>query len=310
MVSTRASLAYTSAALTSFAAHTELGPADRFVLIDNDRSFSAVLPPRFELQVNATPLGFAANFNSLIQVALAAKADLYLLNNDLIFTAGWSEPLASDIPAILSPLSNREVQYAHSVVVPKTGHVAELTVFAMQFSLAEYLGKEAAFASVIDAHRRMCSGYQSVYVAPFFCAKIPNCILAEVGVLDEQYGRGGGEDFDYCLRTHLAGFTVAYALNSFVLHFGGKSSWSGVETSEEQLVRECKFRDLFRKKWGDELFQLILREDSSMLELTPDVVEQNRSGQLASVIRSLLGTRTVSLAIPCNAAMNADRIEQ
>lgn len=299
MVSTRPSLDYTRLAVDSFFSTTTLDPEDKFVLIDNDGSLQGEpwLPSSCEVRPNSAPRGFAANFNTLIVDALDRSADLYLLNNDLVFTAGWSEPLRVDADAILSPLSNREVQYAHSIVVPKTGHVVDLTVFTPQFSLDQFRGHESAFAAIAEAHRRACEGYLAVYVVPFFCAKVPLAVLRAVGLLDERYGRGGGEDFDYCLRSHLAGFPVAFAVNSYVLHFGGKSSWSGVETNDEQSARERHFREVFRSKWGAQLFELILREDSTVLDTTAEMNQLDRSGKLGEVVQRLLGEQPVAIHI-------------
>ncbi len=299
MVSTAPSLEYTRTAIATFAATTPLHPGDTFLLVDNDGSLTGHdwVPPFCTTVGNRAPKGFAENFNALIDRAVELRADLYLLNNDLVFTDGWSEQLAVDTPAILSPLSNREVGYAHSVVVPQTGHVLELTMFPSQCSLEEYRGREAAFAAIVSAHRRACRGLHSVYVAPFFCAKVPLEILETLGYLDEHFGRGGGEDFDYCLRAHLAGFRVAFALGAYVLHFGGKSSWSGVETTAEQTSRETRFRNVFREKWGPALFELILRENNEVLMNTDDLAELDRAGKIPDVIRRMLGDCCPPLSI-------------
>jgi GT2 family glycosyltransferase len=88
MVTTRHSHAYTSHALESFFRSTLFALTDLFVLIDNDGTYP--LPPGGDgppvtRLTNAAPLGFAANLNQVLRIARARRADLFFLNNDLIF---------------------------------------------------------------------------------------------------------------------------------------------------------------------------------------------------------------------------------
>ena len=100
MVTTRPSHAYTACALASFFQTTPFGADDRFVLIDNDGTYGP--PPDAWPQVtylaNPVPYGFAANVNQVLRLARACGADLFFLNNDLIFTPGWFAPLGSLSP--------------------------------------------------------------------------------------------------------------------------------------------------------------------------------------------------------------------
>jgi GT2 family glycosyltransferase len=104
-------------------------------------------------------------------------------------------------------------------------------------------------------------GQKKSLILPFFCVKIPYAVYSRVGPMDENFGRGSAEDSDYCLRAWLAGFEVRHALQSYVLHFGGKSSWAG-ETKRESEERMKKFRELFEKKWGAALADLVLNENT------------------------------------------------
>lgn len=96
MVTMATSREYTRHALSSFFKHTPLRPIDRVVLINNaDPSAAKMVAPyvSLELLTRDTPLGFAANVNSMIAEALMTSADLYFLNNDIIFSDGWLFPL-------------------------------------------------------------------------------------------------------------------------------------------------------------------------------------------------------------------------
>ena len=299
MVSTRASLEYTAVGVSSFFDKTPFGPHDRFFLIDNDLSlapgsFSASLP--IHLVKNPAPLGFAENVNQIIDRALTDQADLVFVNNDLVFTKNWLLPLRGDEPHILSPLSNREVQYAASVHVVKTRHISNVFVSALEMKLSDYSGHEAATEAIAEAHRRSAAGRMPVYVLPFFCVKIPYAVMQEIGHFDVKFGKAGGEDYDYCLRAWLAGFRVEFVLDSWILHFYGKSSWAGAEAPADTLARESAFMAYFREKWGEDLFQLVLRENDKVLEQN-NLSSDAKNGGLRDNIIELMKGKTAQLRL-------------
>ncbi len=254
MITTKRSDAYTDHALRSFFATTRLDPEDRFILIDNDHSFEnyrLTQAKQVELQSNSAPLGFAENVNQVLRLSSAAKADLFILNNDMIFSRDWIVPLLCQEPFIIAPLSNREVRY-------------DTDFFSTQISmdLAQYVGHEAAFDKLVQAHRFKFNGYLGVLVLPFFCVKIPWVIQNRLGCLDPAFGQGGGEDYDYCLRAYLAGYEIKYAMQSYLLHFGAKSFSLGGEDKAAQAERELKFASVFLEKWGERLTHLVFSNDT------------------------------------------------
>lgn len=269
MVSTADSREYTRHALRTFFATTSLAEDDVFVLIDNDKRVDPdlVAPyPRLSLLVNPTPRGFSANVNQLIPRALAARCPLFFLNNDVIFTPHWLDPLLVPEPAILSPLSNREVQYAASVVVPRNQNVRSMLLCEMRMDLEQYIEHEKAFDYIADTHRRTVNGYWATYILPYFAVKLPYPVLEVVGLFDEAFGLGGGEDYDYSIRAALAGFDTKFALGSYLLHFGGRSSYAAPGMSERFQEQERHFKRVFGEKWGADLHDLCLLERTKVLE--------------------------------------------
>jgi GT2 family glycosyltransferase len=285
MVTTRHSHAYTGHALESFFRTTPLGPDDRFVLIDNDGTY--VPPPgpgwsRVTRIVNPTPLGFAANVNQVMRIARERGADLFFLNNDLIFTPGWLEPLRVRDAALLSPVSNFQFPYRWRDW--DCGRCPDL---------ADYLGHQDHLREIVRAHEARARGHQRVLKVPFFCIKIPLAIQEAVGYLDEAFGPGGGEDEDYCLRCHLAGFPVAFALASYVLHFVGKSTWRGAESPDESRQRERQYFAALRAKWGERLAEAMVLGKTDGLRAIPSVAEALAKGDYRSVVEQLLGMEPV-----------------
>lgn len=298
MVDTSASRQYTETAINSFFQCTSFDSStDQFILIDNDNCFDRNLPTG-EVIKNRVPLGFASNANQMIRQAVSEQADLYFLNNDLIFGKGWDSHLRSPDPIIRSPLSNREVSHAAAVTVPTSGEVLHLFMTSNPMTLEEYLPNQSAVAFIQEVQSHSCSGDLPLIALPFFCVKLPLEVMQNVGLFDESFGKGGGEDYDYALRSYLAGFGVCFSLSSWILHFGGKSSWSGVETKEQQLEREAHFFGVFERKWGKDLHDLILKEDHSIMEKHGLANVENRSyADIRKNIHTLLGGRQVELHI-------------
>lgn len=279
MVTTRSSWEYTSYALKSFFRKTKLESEDKVFLIDNDESFeeeASWFSPQLEIVKNEAPLSFASNLNQTMKIAEQKSADLYFLNNDLIFTDEWLLPLLSNNSAILSPLSNREVQY-------EAGGIT----WSNTMKLSEYLGKEAALRELVKLHKEKLQGEKKVISLPFFCIKIPHAVYSVVGPMDESFGIGGAEDNDYCLRAALAGFEIKYALQSYVLHFSGKSTWAGGETKDETEERCRRFRSVFQDKWGEKLLKIVIDFDMTPINESEQLTALAKEEQYKTIIEML-----------------------
>lgn len=279
MVTTKSSSGYTDLALETFFESVTLSETDVFVLINNDADHPYKIPvdrPQMRTIINPAPLGFAENVNQVLRIAQAGKADVFFLNNDLVFPQDWLAPLLISEPWILSPFSNREVSFD-----------TENFKWQIDMSIDYYRKHAGGFKDWVKEYRTRAKAVFNMLVLPFFCVKLPYLVYSTVGAFDEQYGKGGGEDFDYCLRTIQHGFSVKHAPQSFVLHFGGKSSWSGAETRQEQLGRERIFFDRFESVWGKRLTDLILRDDQAVLTNEPAVAAAANQGNFQEVIKRL-----------------------
>jgi GT2 family glycosyltransferase len=277
MVTTRHSHNYTNHAVRSLVEHSRLDLDDEVILIDNDADYSGLpadCPPKVKVLRNDAPRSFAANVNHIIDLARPRQATVVFLNNDLVFSRGWYEPLRPDGAYLLSPLSNAELQYSEGGLDCRLG-----------MDLEEYLGKEQAFREIVRRHRNRVHGYLKVMSFAFFAVKIPYSVYSVVGNLDESFGVGGGEDRDYCIRCYQAGFELRYALNSYILHFQGKSTWRGAETREQTAARNRFYTERFIDKWGTALFNVACLNDLN--KLPADLREAHEKGDFARVIAAL-----------------------
>lgn len=254
MVNTKNSNLYTNYAIESFFAHTDFSASsgDRFYLIDNDKSLLKI-PKSAEEQVtiikNEIPLSFAKNVNQILKIAIEDYADLVFLNNDIIFTPDWLSPLLKAEDKISMPSCNQYEIYKNKGL--------NLNV---AMDLKDYIGHEKSFLEIVSWRnkQKIDVRFFTSHFLPFYCFRLPYSIASKVGFFDESFGKGGAEDVDYRLRANLSGFEVAIAMDSYVLHFMGKSTWRGAETQQEIEERNHIYIDAFRKKWGEKLTNIFL----------------------------------------------------
>ncbi|HEY7576884.1 MAG TPA: glycosyltransferase [Acetobacteraceae bacterium] len=158
--------------------------------------------------------GFVASVNIGIQAA--ATNDVVLLNSDTEVPAGWLARLAGHAYATprvasVSPFSN------HATICGYPGDAANRPAFGL--GVAE-----------LDAACRAANAGRSVELPTSvgFCMYIRRAALAESGQFDaEAFGRGYGEENDFCLRAAARGWRHLLACDTFVYHRGSVSFGAG-----------------------------------------------------------------------------------
>ena len=158
---------------------------------------------------NSRNLGFVATAN--LGISLAGRADVILLNSDTRVTAGWLEAIltcaaADPNIASITPLTNH-------------GEIASIPEFC----------RPNPWPEDTDRWARACreSGpplYPDVPTGVGFCMYLRRACLDAIGGFDEvAYGRGYGEENDWCCRASAAGWRHVLCDSAFVAHRGGAS---------------------------------------------------------------------------------------
>jgi glycosyltransferase involved in cell wall biosynthesis/GT2 family glycosyltransferase len=234
MVNMKCSEKYTHLALDTFFRNSIFREQDKFFLIDNDKTFTQDYE-NLTIISNSSPKSFAENMNFILKQALMDGADFVGLNNDIAFTKNWNQNLG-DPNSISVPLCNQHLQVGG---------------LKPEMQLEEFNGKEE---QLNELSQHITSNKQDIpanLIKAFYCFYVPFEVSSKVGLLDEEFGLGGGEDIDYTLRAEQLGIETKFNPKSFLLHFSHRTL--DHETTEEKDRRTEQLYLHFCKKWGKEV---------------------------------------------------------
>jgi O-antigen biosynthesis protein len=172
----------------------------------------------FSLLRNASNLGFVGTVNR--GMSLHADRDVVLLNSDTEVYGDWLDRLRAS--AYAQPSIGTATPFSNNA------SICSYPYFCRAFGSALELPFDALDSLAADVNHGMVV---EIPTAVGFCMYIRRDCLDEVGLFDvEKFGRGYGEENDFCCRLIAKGWRNVLATDVFVRHFGGVSF--GAETSK------------------------------------------------------------------------------
>lgn len=165
----------------------------------------------FRLLENEENLGFVKTVNRGLQ--LHEERDVLILNSDTEVYAGWLDRLkeAADRDAkvgTVTPLSNNATICSYPYFLHENPYPLEIPYDELDGLLA----------------RRNCGVCVDAPTGVGFCMLIKRGCLAMVGLLDEEtFGKGYGEENDFCQRAIKQGWRNVIVADVFVRHWGSVS---------------------------------------------------------------------------------------
>ena len=161
-----------------------------------------------ELWRNHTNLGFVRSVNRGVSAA-SPDADVLLLNSDTELPRGWLQRLIGQ--------------------AYKAERIGTVTPFSNNASICSYPSMSGSCPpfgfklAAVDQAFRQANASRSVDIptAIGFCMYIRRDCLDDIGLFDaERFGRGYGEESDFCLRASAKGWRHLLACDTFVFHAG------------------------------------------------------------------------------------------
>lgn len=188
----------------------------------------AAQDPRLVLLENEENLGFVGTVNR--GMALSDTNDVILLNSDAEVANDWLD---------------RMVRSAWS-----DARVASVTPFSNNATICSYPNfcqdnalPEGYDTAQLDKLFAQTNPGQAVDVPTGvgFCMYIRRDALADVGLFDvESFGKGYGEENDFCQRAAKAGWRNLHLLDTFVRHAGGVSFQAGKSPREQAAMETLR----------------------------------------------------------------------
>lgn len=165
---------------------------------------------------NPTNSGFVKTVNKGMKYS---KNDVILLNSDTIVTNNWTAKLANcaysnERIATVTPFSNNATicsipKFCQDNIVPEGFTVDAFADFVEKISLKQF---------------------PELPTAVGFCMYIKRSAIEEIGYFDEAtFGKGYGEENDFCMRVIKAGYRNVLCDDTFIFHKGA-ASFSGAQT--------------------------------------------------------------------------------
>lgn len=221
---------FTKSCIQSVLKYTDL-QTHQLVLIDDKSPDERILPmlkkcvqensdKNIVVLENQENLGFVETVNRGMH---NSENDVLLLNSDTEVTKNWLEKIINcayqnEYIATVTPLTNN-------------GTIASVPNFGMDNELPENMTLDE-YAERLEN----CSlnRFPEITTANGFCMFIKRNVINEVGFFDtENFGKGYGEENDFCYRALNHGFIHVLCDDTFVYHKGTQS----FETSENHMEK-------------------------------------------------------------------------
>ena len=214
---------------------------------DGTREWLATLGPGFRVVLNERNLGYAGANNR--GVAAATKELVALLNNDLVLTPRWLEPMLA-VPRRSGP---RAGLTGNVQIDARTGQVDHSGIFINLKGKPEHERREAQGWSTL------LHGFHVADAVTGACVLLARATWDKLGGFDEGF-RNGGEDVDLCFRAQQSGLLNAVADRSVIRHHVSSSPGRALRNEENSRRLTLRWRrelvDCAARHWCRHYYEL------------------------------------------------------
>ena len=236
---------------------------------------------------NSANLGFLKTCNRAVLELDKTKNDVLILNSDTIATEGFLEEMAAvlyDSPKIAS-------------VSPRTNNA---TIATIPLSAAKQKGIDpkksfAIFKKIKDTLPR----YSEVPTTHGFCMMIKRTVIDEYGLFDEVFGKGYGEENDFCMRVQERGYKNVLANRAYVFHLEAKSFTH--ETKSKMLEKNLQImyqrHPNYRQQVRDYMEQALTKEVE--IEKRVEVYSETKTKKIKDALKRNSKIRKIARRLKC-----------
>jgi GT2 family glycosyltransferase len=282
-------------------------PPARFIIVDDgsDAETSRFLKEfglgqPITLIRNETAQGYTRAANIGLK---ASTADfVVLLNSDTIVPSRWLDRLircaqSDERIGMVGPLSNTASWQSVPLVFDEQGDWAE-NPLPDGWTLVEYAARVAMTSRCIFPRVGFLNG---------FCLLLKRALLDDLGLFDEEtFGRGYGEENDYCLRTAEKGWHLAIADDCYVYHAQSKS----YSTAQRQTLVRSSDKALVQKHGRGLIDQqlAVTRNHPALYYIRGKCRSLPEINQVRETIRSRFAGKRILFLLPAGTACGGGNI--
>jgi glycosyltransferase involved in cell wall biosynthesis/GT2 family glycosyltransferase len=185
------------------------GPADA----DVDAALASLEASPIDLVIEREPIarGFVQSANRGLRLS-RRDGDVVLLNSDTQVTAGWLDKLAA--AAASEPRIATVTPFSNNATICSLPRFLDENTIPAGYDLD-------AFAALVERSSQRV--YPRLPTGVGACLYITRRALDEIGLFDEAFGLGYGEETDFCLRASARGYVHILDDATFIYHEGSRS---------------------------------------------------------------------------------------
>ncbi len=198
-----------------------IGPENKIILINDcgpeadllEKNIKKAIEGRenFHYFRNPKNLGFVGTCNRAVEELDNTNNNILILTSDTEATAGF----LGEMSAVLN--SDKKI----GAVSPRSNNATLVTV-PLWSAHQKGIGAEKSYQVYLKIKDKLPRSYNAP-TAHGFCMLIRRSLIKKYGLFDEVFGKGYGEEVDFCQRIRQQGFLCAIANRAYVYHMEARS---------------------------------------------------------------------------------------
>lgn len=178
---------------------------------------------------NKQNLGFVKSCNNAVFNLVDQESDVLILNSDAVVTRGFLKEMSA-------------VLYAEKNIGAVAPRSNSATIFSVPMKPEP--GKQYSMQESYAIYKKIKRKLPRYYLSPLahgFCILIRREVIEKYGLFDEIYGKGYGEENDFCMRIHREGWNCAVVNRAYAFHYKARSFTP--EKREKMVAKNEKILD-------------------------------------------------------------------
>ena len=174
---------------------------------------------------------------------------------------GWIVACNEGIKLDKKTHDSRLVLFANNDIVFQSGWLGNMCAALARKPEYGAVGPTSNYVAGIQSIQYNMNGvrYEETKLLIGFCLMLKKEVLNKIGLMDESFGLGGGDDLDYSIRIREAGYKMIIDRTTYIHHYGSKTIavLCNDDSDKYREYHEDKDRQIIAK-WGPAKYNEII----------------------------------------------------